>query len=166
MIRRKKECFFCGENSTEAIDLHHRIPRSIIRQIPLFIRSEVLDEIFGRNSQRLYPLCGSCHRKIHYILRPFTKSISIFSDMDGPEKKIIHQKKMTKLLAVIRAEGGKEGEANLEPIVHELQENGISNEEAVELLVDLRDDGDIYFVLPDEPSAKMDPYFVNRITYT
>jgi hypothetical protein len=163
--RRKGQCFFCGEKATQAIDLHHRIPQSITRRIPKLVRTEVLDEIFGKNSQRLYSLCGSCHKKLHSVLRPFEKSILLFSDITNPEKEVVYQKMKDRALMIISADGRKEDTANVERVVAKLEKKGLDREESIRLLKDLRNDGPIYFVLVDEPSAGHDLSFINKITY-
>jgi hypothetical protein len=163
--RGRKQCFFCGEKATEAVDLHHRIPQSITRRIPRFVRREVLEEIFGKNSQKLYPLCGNCHKKLHSVLRPFEKSILLFSDIGDFEKNIVRQKMKDKALMTVSADGRKEELADVERVVAKLEKRGLGREESVQLLKDLRNDGPIYFVLPDEGSARHDPSFVNKITF-
>ena len=160
--RRRKQCLFCGEKAV--IDAHHRIPQSITKRIPKLVRAEVLDEIFGKSSQRLYPLCKNCHEKLHSVLRPFEKSILLLSDISSLEKKIVERKMKDKILSIIR-EDGKGDVADLERVVAKLERGGVSKEESVRLLKELRNDGPIYFVLPDEPSARDNPEFVNKITY-
>jgi len=160
--RRRKQCLFCDEKAV--IDAHHRIPQSIIRRIPKLVRAEVLDEIFGKTPQRRYPLCKNCHKKLHSVLRPFEKSILLLSDINSPEKKIVERKMKDKILGIIR-EDGKGDYADFERVVAKLERRGLSREESVRLLKELRNDGRIYFVLPDEPSARDDPSFVNKITY-
>lgn len=129
------------------------------------VRTEVLNELFGRKSQRLYLVCGNCHKKLHSILKPFEKSILLFSDIGNFEKKIVRQKMKDKALMSVSAEGRKEELPDVERVVARLEKKGLGREESIGLLRDLRDDGPIYFVLPDEPSARHDPSFVNKITY-
>lgn len=129
------------------------------------VRTEVLNELFGRNSQRLYPLCGNCHKKLHSVLKPFEKSILLFSDIGDFEKKIVHQKMKDKVLLIVNADGRKQDTAEVERVIAKLEKKGLGREESIQLLKDLRDDGPIYFVLPDEPSARHDPNFINKITY-
>jgi hypothetical protein len=160
--RGRKQCFFCGEKA--AIDAHHKIPQSITRRIPRLVRAEVLDEIFGKNPQRRYPLCKNCHKKLHSVLRPFEKSILLFLDIRSPEKRIVEQMMKDKILMIIGKDGRGEDYADLERIVAKLERRGVSKEESVRLMKELRDDGPIYFVLPDEGSARYDPSFVNKIT--
>jgi len=69
-----------------------------------------------------------------------------------------------KILGIIR-EDGKGDYADFERVVAKLERRGLSREESVRLLKELRNDGRIYFVLPDEPSARDNPEFVNKITY-
>ena len=161
--RGRKQCFFCGEKA--AIDAHHKIPQSITKRIPRLVRAEVLDEIFGKNPQRRYPLCKNCHKKLHSVLRPFEKSILLFLDIRSPEKRIVEQMMKDKILMIIGKDGRGEDYADLERIVAKLERRGVSREESVRLMKDLRDDGSIYFVLPDEGSARHDPSFVNKISY-
>jgi hypothetical protein len=147
--RHRKQCFFCGERAV--IHAHHRIPQSITKRIPRLIRTEVLDEIFGKNSQRLYPLCGNCHKKLHSILRPFEKSILLFSDIGKFEKKIVERVMKDKMLMII-AEDGKDDVADIERVLVKLERKGVTREESVRLLREMRDEGSIYFILADEPS--------------
>jgi hypothetical protein len=160
--RARKQCFFCGEKAV--IDAHHGIPQSITRRIPRLVRAEVLDEMFGKKAQRLYPLCKNCHRKLHSILTPFEKSILLLSDISSLEKKIVEQMTKDKILTIV-GDDGKDDVADLERVLSKLERRGVSREESVRLLKELRNDGPIYFVLPDERSARYDPGFVNKITY-
>lgn len=160
--RGRKQCFFCAEKAV--IDAHHRIPQSITRRIPKLVRAEVLDQIFGKNAQRLYPLCKNCHQKLHSVLAPIEKSVLLLSDISSLEKKIIERMMKDKLFTIIEEEG-KEGVADFERVLSKLERREVSREESVRLLKELRNDGSIYFVLPDEPSAGHDPSFVNKITY-
>lgn len=160
--RGRKQCFFCAEKAV--IDDHHRIPQSITRRIPKLVRAEVLDQIFGKNAQRLYPLCKNCHHKLHSILKPFEKSVQLLSDINSLEKKIVDRKMKGKILTIIE-EDGKEDAADFERVLSKLERREVSREESVRLLKELRNDGLIYFVLPDESSARHDPSFVNKITY-
>jgi hypothetical protein len=161
--RRRKQCFFCGEKAV--IDAHHRIPQSITRRIPRLVRAEVLDEIFGKNPQRRYPLCKNCHKKLHSVLRPFEKSILLFSDISSLEKRIVEQMMKDKILTIV-GDDGKDDVADLERVLSKLVRRGVSREESVRLLKELRNDGPIYFVLPDEPSAgHHDPSLMNKIMY-
>ena len=161
--RGRNQCLFCGEKAV--IDAHHRIPQSITRRIPRLVRAEVLDEIFGKNPQRRYPLCKNCHKKLHSVLRPFEKSILLFSDISSPEKRIVERMMKDKILTIV-GDDGKEDVADLERVLGKLERRGVSREESVRLLKELRKDGPIYFVLPDEPSARYDdPSLINKITY-
>ena len=47
-----------------------------------------------------------------------------------------------------------------------MSSRALSREESILLLRELRIDGFIYFVPPEEPSARQDPNFVNKVTYT
>ena len=145
------------------IDAHHRIPQSITRKIPRMVRTEVLNELFGRNSQRLYPLYGNCHKKLHSVLKPFEKSILLFSDIGDFEKKIVRQKMKDKALLIVSEDGGKEDAAEVERVIANLEKKGLSREESIQLLKDLRNDGPIYFVMPDERGARHNPLLVNKI---
>jgi hypothetical protein len=161
--RGRRQCFFCGEKAV--IDAHHRIPQSITKRIPRLVRAEVMGEIFGKDSQRRYPLCKNCHRKLHSVLRPFEKSVLLFSDIRSPEKRIVEQMMKDKILAIVGRDG-KEDVSDIERVLSKLERRGVSREESVRLLKELRNDGDIYFVLPDEPSAGLqDASLVNKITY-
>ena len=89
----------------------------------------------------------------------------MFSDIDTPEKKLVYQKMKDKALLAVSAQGRREELPNVERVVDRLEKGGLSREESIKLLTDLRNDGPIYFVLPDEPSARHDPSFINQITY-
>lgn len=89
----------------------------------------------------------------------------IFYDLESTEKATIRRKMKEKILRVINRLGD-EDYAEMEVILAELEKNGLGREESLELLKELRMDGPIYFVLPEEASARHDPTFVNKITYT
>ena len=166
MSPRKRQCFFCGEGATEAIDLHHRIPQSITRSIPRLVRKEVLEEMFGKNAQRLYPLCGSCHKKVHSLLRPFWASMVMFSDVNNPWKNVVYGKMKDKALVIISEDGKHEDAADVERVISKLEKRGVNREESIRLLRELRNDGPIYYVMPDDSTAKMDdPQLLNVITF-
>ena len=129
------------------------------------VRAEVMSEIFGKDSQRRYPLCKNCHRKLHSVLRPFEKSVLLFSDIRSPEKRIVEQMMKDKILAIIGRDG-KDDVADIERVLSKLERRGVDREESVRLLRELRNDGPIYFVLPDEPTARLqDASLVNKITW-
>lgn len=130
------------------------------------VRTEVLNEVFVRNSQRLYPLCGNCHKKLHSVLKPFEKSILLFSDISDFEKKIVNQKMKDKVLLIVSADGKRWDVAEVGRVIAKLEKKGLSREESIRLLKELRDDGPVYFVMPDEPSAiGSNPLLINKITY-
>jgi len=148
------------------IDAHHRIPQSITRKIPRMVRTEVLNELFGRKSQRLYPLCGNCHKKLHSVLKPFEKSILLISDIGHFEKNLVNQRMKDKALTIIGADGRKEDAADVERVVAKLEKKGLSREESIQLLKDMRKDGTINFVMPDEPSARWENILlINKVLY-
>lgn len=166
MSRGKGHCFFCDEKATVTIDLHHRIPQSIMKGIPRLVRREVLEEIFGKNAQRLYPLCGSCHKKAHALLKPFWASLLMFSDVNNPWKNVVNQKMKDKVLVIISEDGKQEDAADVERVISKLERGGVNREESIRLLRELRNDGPIYYVMPDDSTAKMDdPQLINVITF-
>lgn len=166
MSRGKGRCFFCGERATEAIDLHHRIPQSLTRSIPRLVRKEVLEEMFGKNAQRVYPLCGSCHKKVHSLLKPFWASLLMFSDVNNPWKNVVNRKMKDKILVTIGEDGKREEAADVERVISKLERRGVNREESIRLLRELRNDGPIYYVMPDDSTAKMDdPQSINVITF-
>jgi len=67
----------------------------------LLVRAEVLDEIFGKDSRKRYPLCKNCHKELHSVLRPFEKSILLFCDARSPEKRIVEQMIKDKILTIV-----------------------------------------------------------------
>jgi len=159
---QKKSCLFCHEPA--AIELHHHIPQRITRRIPELVRDEVLHDILGVDPKLTHPICRNCHSKLHKILKPFEKCILLFSDIKSMEKKVVNRRMKNKILDMIK-ENGKGNYADLKRILAELKEKDLRNNEAIELLKQMRIEGSIYFVLPDESSARDDPSFVNKITY-
>jgi hypothetical protein len=125
----------------------------------------VLEEIFGRNSQKLYPLCGSCHKKLHFILRPFEKAILLFSDIKSQEGEIVRKKMKEEALTIIGSDGGKD-DADAERVITKLAKKGLGREESIQLLKDMRKDGTINFVMWDEPRASQENVLlINKIIY-
>ena len=87
------------------------------------------------------------------------------SDISGMEK-VIEKRQMKEEIIEVVKELGKGDPAPMEATLTELEKRKMDRIVSIELLKELRADGAIYFVLPDEPSAKQSPSLVNEITYT
>lgn len=71
-----------------------------------------------------------------------------------------------KALMIICSDGRKDDVADVERVVAKLKKQGLNREESIQLLKDMRNDGCINFVMPDEPSARWENILlINKIFY-
>jgi 5-methylcytosine-specific restriction endonuclease McrA len=60
-----KICFFCGENNGIVLVRHHIIPKSLKSIDPTNYGISVI-------------LCRNCHQKLHYLLTPLTRYLTVY----------------------------------------------------------------------------------------